>query len=88
MPRPHSQHALTNFIWQHIQDTGVSEETLEASLQDRIEEAKELELHDEGVASVLLVSLQDETERLHHELKRREADIEAHEKRYQLSSVT
>ena len=59
----------------------MSEETLDASLKDRIEEAKELETHDEGVASVLLVSLQDEVESLHAELKSRDNDIQSYERR-------
>ena len=59
----------------------MSEEDLDVSLRDRIEEARELELHDEGVASVLLVSLQDVAERLQNEIKSREADIEGYERR-------
>lgn len=55
----------------------MSEEALNASLKDRIEEARELETHDEGVASVLLLGLQDETERLQNELRKRDVDIAA-----------
>ena len=74
-------------VVQHIQDSGMSEEALDANLKDNLEEARELEVHDEGVASVLLVSLQEETERLRIEVKRREADIRAHECRCILCSL-
>lgn len=61
---------------QFVYDSGVTEEALEESLRERIADARELEAHDEGVASALLLSLQDETERVRREVKQQESELD------------
>ena len=65
---------ITPFL-QHIQDSGVPEGSLDESLKERIEEAQELEMHDEEVASVLLVSLMEEAQRMRADVRSQERDI-------------
>lgn len=59
---------------QKIQESGISEESLEADLRERLQEVDDLDAHDEGVASVLLVSLQGEAEKLRADLRACEAE--------------
>ena len=79
-------HAIPNtpsiHVLQHIQDTGVSEESLDDDLKERIQGATELEMHDEGVASVLLASLQGEFAELENGLRHRETELAQLRNRY------
>ena len=62
-------------VWQKIHDSGVSEEDLDEDLRTRVQEAEDLSLYDEGVASVLLVSSQEETRNLKRQLEDCHAQI-------------
>lgn len=60
---------------QVIHDSGVSEAALDADLKERIEEVERQALYDEGVASVLLASLQSEAAALRAQAGAQAAEI-------------
>ena len=60
---------------QKCQDSGTSEDTFDEELQARIKETEELAFHDEVIASVLLVSVQEEAKELKQQLQEAQQEL-------------
>lgn len=62
---------------QVLHDSNVPQEALDASLKEKLARAEKSRAYNEDVASVLLVSLQDEAHRLRSEVKSKDSHLEA-----------